>query len=127
MYETLSHPLPSLSLALPLKYRPLTLQTCLTLNVDLNPDETGLASVAASVIRCLAAAAGVAVLEPMLDAVGAGWTFTVYALIAVLAIPLLLTLRTFGPRWRNCDWEDRVAAEVAHREEAAAPPQEEKK
>ncbi len=90
--------------------------TCLTLNVDLNPDATGLASVAASVIRCLAAAAGVAVLEPMIGAMGAGWTYTVYALVALLAMPMLLTLRAFGPTWRNCQWDEHAAASAENDE-----------
>lgn len=77
------------------------LQTCLTLNVDLNPDETGFASVAASVVRCLAAAIGVVIMQPLFDSIVVGWAFTIYAALASLAIPMLLVLRNLGPRWRK--------------------------
>ncbi|KAI1329429.1 putative major facilitator superfamily transporter [Xylariaceae sp. FL0255] len=78
--------------------------SCLTLNVDLHPDETGLASVAASVTRCLSAAVGVAILQPLLNSIGPGWTFTVYGFICVLALPMLLVLRIWGPSWRGCSF-----------------------
>ncbi|KAH9905311.1 putative major facilitator superfamily transporter [Xylariomycetidae sp. FL2044] len=79
--------------------------TCQTLNVDLHPDETGLASVAASITRCLAAAVGVAALQPMLTAVGVGWTFTFFGALSGILVPMLLALRYWGPAWRNCRWE----------------------
>ncbi|KAB5545925.1 putative major facilitator superfamily transporter [Coniochaeta sp. 2T2.1] len=81
--------------------------TCLTLNVDLHPTETGLASVAASLMRCVAAAVGVAILQPMLDAVGPGWTFTFFACLSGLSIPMLLVLRIMGPSWRKCSSANR--------------------
>lgn len=85
------------------KFAKRTSQTCLTLNVDLHPNETGLASVAASLTRCLAAAAGVAALQPLFDSVGLGWTFTILGFLSGLSIPMLLTLRIRGPSWRNCE------------------------
>ncbi|KAI0015391.1 putative major facilitator superfamily transporter [Xylariomycetidae sp. FL0641] len=74
---------------------------CLTLYMDLHPKEPGVASVAVSLTRCLAAAAGVAILQVLLDAVGAGWTFTVYSLICGLSVPMLLTVRISGQKWRK--------------------------
>ncbi|KAH9893007.1 putative major facilitator superfamily transporter [Xylariomycetidae sp. FL2044] len=73
---------------------------CLTLYMDIHPQEPGLASVAVSLTRCLIAAAGVAVLELLLDAVDAGWTFTIYSLICSLSIPMLWSVRAFGQNWR---------------------------
>ncbi|KAB5577942.1 putative major facilitator superfamily transporter [Coniochaeta sp. 2T2.1] len=81
--------------------------TCLTLNVDLHPTGTGLASVAASLMRCVAAAVGVAILQPMLDAVGPGWTFTFFACLSGLSVPMLLILRILGPSWRKCSSVNR--------------------
>lgn len=80
----------------------------MTLNVDLHPNETGLASVATNVTRCLAAAVAVAALQPLLDSVGVGWTFTIFGLLSSLSIPMLLVLRFWGPTWRGCKWKDDV-------------------
>lgn len=77
-------------------------QAFLTLNVDLHPDETGLASVAASLVRCFAGAIGVTFLEPLMVKVGPGWTSTFIGLLGGFSIPMLLVLRVMGPRWRNC-------------------------
>ena len=41
------------------------IQSLATLNVDLHPTETGLANVAVSVTRCLAAAVGLGVMQPL--------------------------------------------------------------
>jgi hypothetical protein len=73
----------------------------MTLNVDLHPEETGLASVAVSLTRCLAAAAAVAILQPLLDSAGVGWTFTIIGGLCGLSIPMLLALRAFGLAWRQ--------------------------
>lgn len=89
------------------------MQTFLTLNVDLHPGETGLASVAASLTRCLAGALGVGVLQPMLDSVGAGWTFTIFGLMSASSVPMLLAMRSWGPSWRNCSWESSEVVEGA--------------
>lgn len=77
-------------------------QAFLTLNVDLHPDETGLASVAVSLVRCLAGAVGVAFLQPLMEKVGPAWTFTFVGLLGCFSIPALLVLRVMGPGWRNC-------------------------
>ncbi|KAI0156466.1 putative major facilitator superfamily transporter [Xylariaceae sp. FL1272] len=74
---------------------------CLTLYIDLHPREPGSASVAVSLTRCLTAAVGVAILELLLDAVGAGWTFTIYGSLCSLSIPMLLCVRAFGLGWRQ--------------------------
>ncbi|KAF3010449.1 hypothetical protein E8E14_002210 [Neopestalotiopsis sp. 37M] len=73
---------------------------CLTLYVDLHPKEPGIASVGVSLTRCLVAAAGVAVLELLLDAVGPGWTFTIYGLLCGLSVPMLWAVRKYGQQWR---------------------------
>lgn len=68
--------------------------------VDLHPKEPGIASVGVSLTRCLVAAAGVAVLEVLLDAVGPGWTFTIYGLLCGLSVPMLWAVRNHGQQWR---------------------------
>lgn len=51
-----------------------------TLLVDVFPESPSTAAAAASIIRCAMAAAGVAVLQPLLDAAGRGWYFTLLGL-----------------------------------------------
>ena len=80
--------------------------------VDLHPKEPGLASVAISLTRCLVAAAGVAVMELLLEDIGAGWTFTFYGLLCGLSVPMLLVVRLRGMVWRSryqikCDGNSR--------------------
>lgn len=51
-----------------------------TLLVDVFPESPSTAAAAASITRCAMAAAGVAVLQPLLDAAGRGWYFTLLGL-----------------------------------------------
>ncbi|TLD26569.1 hypothetical protein PspLS_05200 [Pyricularia sp. CBS 133598] len=74
---------------------------CLTLIVDLHPQETGLASVSVNLTRCTVAAIGVVALQPLLDSVGVGWTFTIFGAICLLSVPMLIAVRRWGPEWRN--------------------------
>ncbi|PMD15673.1 hypothetical protein NA56DRAFT_673646 [Hyaloscypha hepaticicola] len=48
-----------------------------TLLVDLFPESPSTAAAAASITRCVMAAAGVAVLQPLLNALGRGWYFII--------------------------------------------------
>lgn len=64
-----------------------------TLLVDVFPESPSTAAAAASITRCAMAAAGVAVLQPLLDAVGRGWFFTLLGLwsggFGVVAVSLI--------------------------------------
>ncbi|KEF54925.1 uncharacterized protein A1O9_09368 [Exophiala aquamarina CBS 119918] len=51
-----------------------------TLLVDVFPESPSTAAAAASITRCAMAATGVAALQPLLDAAGRGWFFTVLGL-----------------------------------------------
>lgn len=73
-----------------------------TLLVDIFPDSPSTAAAAASIIRCTMAAAGVAILQPLLDAAGLGWYFTLLAFwsggFGVVAVWLM---RQKGMQWRT--------------------------
>lgn len=69
--------------------------------VDIHPEQPGLASVAVSLARCTAAAVGVAVLQPLIDAIGTGWTFTIFGLACLGSVPMLFLVRHRGPHWRG--------------------------
>lgn len=73
-----------------------------TLLVDVFPESPSTAAAAASITRCAMAAAGVAILQPLLDVAGHGWYFTVLGLwsggcsaVAIWAI------QTHGMQWRK--------------------------
>ena len=73
-----------------------------TLLVDIFPESPSTAAAAASITRCAMAAAGVAILQPLLDVAGRGWYFTVLGIwsggcgaVAVWAI------QTHGMQWRR--------------------------
>lgn len=71
-----------------------------TLIVDLYPGKAASATAAVNVGRCLIGAVAVAVVQPMIDSMGAGWTFTLGALLA-LAIGLVcqLLIYRYGETW----------------------------
>lgn len=73
---------------------------CNSLVVDVNPEESASASAAVSITRCLFGAAGVAVVEPLLQRIGHGWTFTVISALCLgTIIPLVVEFRK-GWEWR---------------------------
>ena len=73
-----------------------------TLLVDVFPESPSTAAAAASITRCTMAAAGVAILQPLLDAAGRGWYFTVLGIwsggCGALAI---WAIQTHGMQWRR--------------------------
>jgi len=53
-------------------------------------------------VRCLMGAAAVSFIEPLVNAVGSGWAFTLLAgIVAVLTPSLTLLEIKKGPEWRN--------------------------
>ena len=73
-----------------------------TLLVDVFPESPSTAAAAASITRCAMAAAGIAILQPLLDAAGRGWYFTLLGLwsggFGAVAVCLL---RRYGMQWRT--------------------------
>jgi hypothetical protein len=69
--------------------------------VDVFPESPSTAAAAASITRCTMAAAGVAVLRPLLDAPGRGWYFTILGIwsggFGALAVWFI---RRNGMEWR---------------------------
>lgn len=73
-----------------------------TLLVDVFPENPSTAAAAASITRCAMAATGVAILQPLLDAAGRGWYFTLLGLwsggFGAVAVWLI---RRKGMQWRT--------------------------
>ena len=60
-----------------------------TLLTDLNPDQPSTAAASANIVRCVLAAGALAALQPIIDAVGAGWCFTIFGVLCGLCVPLM--------------------------------------
>lgn len=69
--------------------------------VDLYPNSPSTASAANNLARCLMAAGGSAMIEPLVQAIGVGWAYTSVALVCAGLSPMLLVITHYGPRWRE--------------------------
>ncbi|TGO61701.1 hypothetical protein BCON_0025g00280 [Botryotinia convoluta] len=68
--------------------------------IDLYPGKSASATAVNNLIRCLLGAAGVAVVQLIIDALGSGVTFLIFAGITLACSPLLLLEWYHGGRWR---------------------------
>lgn len=84
--------------------------------VDLNRTSAGTVTAAMNLARCWMGAGAVAFVNPMLKAIGLGWTSVVVAAVWVCMSPVVLVVMKLGPRWRK---EKRLADEKKVEEEAA--------
>lgn len=69
--------------------------------VDLFPGASASATAVNNLIRCSVGAVGVAVVQFAIDAIGAGISFFVFALITSALTPLLALEWMYGERWRR--------------------------
>ena len=76
---------------------------CGTLLTDLNPGRSATVQASYNLVRCALSAAGVGALQAVIDGVGVGWCFTIYAVIGAFSVPLFLVLRRYGEEWRGME------------------------
>ena len=69
--------------------------------IDLYPGASASATAVNNLMRCSVGAAGVAVVQPIIDAIGAGPTFALFAGITVVLSPLLVVEWFYGEGWRQ--------------------------
>ena len=81
-----------------------------TLVVDLYPEASASASALNNLVRCLIGAGGVAIVQPMIDAIGVGPTFVILAGITAVVSLLLILEWHKGEGWRRAR-KERLAAE----------------
>lgn len=74
---------------------------CGTLLTDLNPHHSSTAQASYNLVRCALAGGGLAALQAIIDALGVGWCFSVYAGICLVTVPLLWALQRLGLNWRR--------------------------
>jgi len=84
-----------------------------TLVVDLYPKTSASATAVNNLMRCLMGAVGVAVVQYILDWIGEGWTFALFAGVTAVMSPLLVVEWFCGERWRRerKEREERAAHE----------------
>jgi MFS family permease len=86
-----------------------------TLLVDVFPESPSTAAAAASITRCAMAAAGVAVLQPLLNALGRGWYFTILGIWSGLFGALAVWfIRRIGMAWRTERLREKAEVLVEH-------------
>ena len=73
---------------------------CGTLLTDLHPQNPATAQASSNIVRCALSASGLAVIQLMITRIGAGWTFTVFAGICFLTVPMILVEVRWGRHWR---------------------------
>jgi MFS family permease len=86
-----------------------------TLLVDLYPESPSTAVATASITRCAMAAAGVAVLQPLLDKLGRGWYFTILGIWSGGSGALAVWfIRRKGMEWRTRRLDRKAEVLVEH-------------
>ncbi|KAI0138367.1 major facilitator superfamily domain-containing protein [Xylariaceae sp. FL1272] len=84
-----------------------------TLLIDVHPDRPSTASAAGSLVRSGLSGVGLAVLQPLADALGWGWFFTVLALFVGITQGVgMVVLIRWGQGWRK----ERVESEKAKKD-----------
>lgn len=68
--------------------------------IDLHRTRAASASAATNLTRCLLGAGATAVANPMIEAMGNGWTFTLVGLIELATLPILIPVFRNGMKWR---------------------------
>lgn len=69
--------------------------------IDLYPGASASATAVNNLMRCSVGAAGVAVVQPIINSIGAGRTFLLFAGITAVTSPLLIIEWFFGQMWRD--------------------------
>jgi MFS family permease len=94
------------------------------LMVDIYPGKPASATAANNLVRCLLGAGSSAVVIPLINAIGVGWTSTLSAFLWIAFSPLIFLLMRLGPRWRKAMKAKREAKEERKRQQQGDVPQE---
>ncbi|KAH7342962.1 major facilitator superfamily domain-containing protein [Rhexocercosporidium sp. MPI-PUGE-AT-0058] len=84
--------------------------------IDLYPGASASATAVNNLMRCSVGAAGVAAVQIVIDGIGEGTTFAVFAGVTAACSPLLVVEWYFGGRWRNERRERLRRVEEARRD-----------
>jgi uncharacterized membrane protein YczE len=95
-----------------------TFQVLNVLMVDIYPGKPSVATAANNLFRCEIGAVFTAIILPLINAIGAGWAYTVLALMFMGFAPMLLIIIKKGPRWRREKKLKEDKAKLAKQEKA---------
>jgi len=68
---------------------------------DLYPKKGVSATAALNLARCLMGAGGTATVPPIVNAIGAGWTFTIWVGVMLAGLGLVVLQLQKGQKWRQ--------------------------
>jgi len=74
---------------------------CGTLLVDVHPKSPSTAQAANSIVRASLAGGGLAVVQIFLDAIGVGWTFTLFGGVCMGCLGAAWLEWRYGKSWRD--------------------------
>ncbi|KAF2115014.1 major facilitator superfamily domain-containing protein [Lophiotrema nucula] len=72
-----------------------------TLLTDIHPKSPSTASAANSIVRCLLAGLGLAVVQILIDSIGIHWCFTLFGIICLACLGVAWLLCNYGRLWRD--------------------------
>jgi MFS family permease len=81
-----------------------------TFMVDIFPKKGASATAALNLARCLMGAGGTAVVLPIANKIGVGWTFTLWAGVMLGALGLIVLQMAKGQKWRQRRERERTSA-----------------
>ncbi|EXJ89009.1 hypothetical protein A1O3_02073 [Capronia epimyces CBS 606.96] len=79
-----------------------------TLLTDVHPKSPSTASAANSIVRCLLAGGGLALVQVFIDSIGVQWTFTLFGGVSLGCLGLVWLELRFGRMWRDTMRERNV-------------------
>jgi len=85
------------------------------LMIDIYPGKPATATAANNLVRCWMGAGASALVIPLADTVGFGWTTTIAVGIWITFTPVLLIIMKYGPTWRR-ETKERREAEMKKQE-----------
>ncbi|KAK7967025.1 uncharacterized protein PG986_001302 [Apiospora aurea] len=91
-----------------------TFVLCGTLLTDLNIHRSATAQAASNLVRCLSAAGAIAAMEALVQSLGPGWCFGIYAILLMMCVPLAWVLRQRGMSWRRKKAEENADHDTNH-------------
>jgi MFS family permease len=78
-----------------------TMNSIQVLMIDVYPGRAGAVTAANNLLRCLLGAGATALVLPMINAIGIGWTCSFFAFVVLATSPVLWYIMKQGPNWRR--------------------------
>lgn len=95
-----------------------SLNCVVVLMVDLYPGKAGTVAASNNLLRCLLGAGATALVLPMINGMGIGWTLSLFALLNLVATPLLWYIMKEGPKWRAEAQQKKLDKQAASKEQS---------